>query len=69
MPSRQSRNTQKALLSSLVRYFGETPKEKLDKEWDDIKELNFIGPDVLEYEKYYKNVRNSDSHRRKDSKI
>ena len=37
------------LADSLKRYFEETPKEVLDKEWEEIKHLNEIGPDVLEY--------------------
>lgn len=37
------------LVDSLKRYFEETPKEVLDKEWEEIKHLNEIGPDVLEY--------------------
>ena len=37
------------LADSLKRYFEETPKEILDKEWEEIKHLNEIGPDVLEY--------------------
>ena len=34
---------------SLKKYFEETPQEMLDKEWEDIKPLNDIGPDVMEY--------------------
>lgn len=37
------------LADSLKRHFEETPKEVLDKEWEEIKHLNEIGPDVLEY--------------------
>ena len=33
----------------LKGHFEETPKEELDKEWEDIKPLNDIGPDVEEY--------------------
>lgn len=45
-----------SLVESLRKYFEETPKEKLDKEWEEVKELNSIGPDVFEYEKFYKEV-------------
>lgn len=34
---------------SLKKYFEETPQDILDKEWEDIKPLNDIGPDVIEY--------------------
>ena len=37
------------LADSLKRYFEETPKAVLDKEWEEIMHLNEIGPDVLEY--------------------
>lgn len=33
----------------LKKYFEETPQDILDKEWEEIKPLNDIGPDVLEY--------------------
>lgn len=33
----------------LQKYFEETPREELDKEWESIKPLNDIGPDVTEY--------------------
>lgn len=34
---------------SLKRYFEETPQDILDRDWDEIKHLNTIGPDVIEY--------------------
>lgn len=34
---------------SLKRYFEETPQDKLDRDWEVIKPLNDIGPDVIEY--------------------
>ena len=34
---------------SLKRYFEETPQDILDRDWDKIKHLNAIGPDVVEY--------------------
>lgn len=36
------------LAESLQEYFATTPKEQLDKVWEEIKPLNDIGPDVLE---------------------
>lgn len=36
------------LADSLREYFATTPKEQLDKDWEEIKPLNGIGPDVLE---------------------
>lgn len=38
----------------LSRYFLETPQDILDKEWEEIKDLNNIGPDVLAYAEYIK---------------
>ena len=35
------------LADSLREYFETTPKEQLDKDWEEIKPLNDIGPDVL----------------------
>ena len=32
----------------LKKYFEETPKEIIEKEWEEIKHLNEIGPDVIE---------------------
>jgi len=37
------------LLDSLCRYFEETPKEVLDRDWEEMKYLNEIGPDVVWY--------------------
>ena len=39
---------------SLKKYFENTPKEVLDKDWEDIKHLNEIGPDAIEYCKLVK---------------
>lgn len=33
----------------LKKYFEETPKEIIEKDWEEIKHLNEIGPDVIEY--------------------
>lgn len=40
----------------LKEYFESIPKEQLDKDWDKIKHLNDIGPDVIEYYKHYKKI-------------
>ena len=37
------------LSESLKEYFENTPKEVLDKDWKEIKHLNDIGPDAIEY--------------------
>ena len=37
------------LLQKLEEYFRNTPKEQLDKDWEELKEYNEIGPDVDEY--------------------
>ena len=37
------------LTDSLKRYFAETPQDVLDREWEELKHLNSIGPDVLAY--------------------
>lgn len=36
------------LLDSLKYYFENTPKEQLDKDWEEIEPLNGIGPDVFD---------------------
>lgn len=41
---------------ALKKYFEETPKEQLDAEWEGIKQLNEIGPDVIEYCYLYLNI-------------
>lgn len=33
----------------LRRHFAETPRDILDREWEQLKHLNSIGPDVLAY--------------------
>lgn len=37
------------MLDSLKQYFENTPQEQLDKDWEEMKHLNDIGPDALEY--------------------
>lgn len=39
----------------LKKYFESTPKELLDKEWEEMKHLNDIGPDVIEYTERLRN--------------
>lgn len=41
------------LLNELQEYFDNTPQEQLDKDWDEIKHLNEIGCDVIEYHKAF----------------
>ena len=47
------------IYNNLRKYFEETPKEILIKDWEAIKYLNNIGPDV-DYLKQFKNERNKD---------
>lgn len=42
------------LFESLKNYFENTPKEVLDNDWKELKYLNEIGPDVIEYAKFVK---------------
>ena len=42
------------LFESFKNYFENTPKEVLDNNWKEIKYLNEIGPDVIEYAKFVK---------------
>lgn len=37
------------ILQKLEEYFRNTPKEQLDKDWEELKEYNEIGPDMDEY--------------------
>jgi hypothetical protein len=37
------------LADNLKDYFENTPKEQLDKDWEEIKHLNDVGVDVIEY--------------------
>lgn len=37
------------LLQKLEEYFRNTPKEQLDKDWEELKKYNEIGPDIDEY--------------------
>ena len=40
------------LFENLKDYFENTPKDVLDNDWKEIKYLNEIGPDVIEYAKF-----------------
>lgn len=42
------------LLQELEEYFRNTPKEQLDKDWEELKKYNEIGPDMDEYIKSVK---------------
>ena len=42
------------LYENLKNYFENTPKEVLNNDWKEIKYLNEIGPDVIEYAKFVK---------------
>lgn len=37
------------LYEQLKKYFEETPKEQLDKDWEELKHWNEIGPSADEY--------------------
>ena len=37
------------ILQKLEEYFKNTPKEQLDKDWEELKKYNEIGLDVDEY--------------------
>lgn len=37
------------MLKKLEKYFENTSKEKIEKEWEKIKQWNEIGPDAIEY--------------------
>ena len=41
------------ICEALKKYFEETPKEQLDKDWEEIKYLNEIRPDVIDYYNRY----------------
>ena len=43
-----------SLLDSLKEYFEKTPKDILDHNWNELKQLNELGPDVVSYAKRVK---------------
>ena len=44
------------LFESLKDYFENTPKDVIEKDWREIEYLNEIGPDVIEYARYVKDM-------------
>lgn len=46
------------LYDNLKKHFENTPQEELDKEWKEIKSLNEIGPDAIEYANWIKEYKN-----------
>ena len=46
------------LYDNLKKHFENTPQEELDKEWEEIKSLNEIGPDAIEYANWIKEYKN-----------
>ena len=44
------------IFESLKDYFENTPKEVLDNDWKEVENLNEIGPDVIEYARYVKDM-------------
>ena len=45
------------LYDKLKEYFENTPREQLDKDWEDVKDLNDIGPDVILYANYVRHLK------------
>ena len=45
------------LYYKLREYFENTPREQLDKDWEDVKDLNDIGPDVILYANYVRHLK------------
>lgn len=46
---------------SLEKYFNETPQEQLDKDWEELKHWNDIGPDAREYIEFCKRLGENDN--------
>mgnify|MGYP000139414625 CR=1 FL=1 len=44
------------LFESLKDYFENTPKGVLDNDWKEVENHNEIGPDVIEYARYVKEL-------------
>lgn len=53
---------------SLDKYFNETPQEQLDKDWEEIKHWNDIGPDANEYIKFCKRLGENENDGRNKEK-
>ena len=49
------------MYNSLKEYFQNTPKEQLDKDWEEIEPLNNIGIDVSEWAEFAKKIKPLDS--------
>lgn len=45
------------LYDKLKEYFENTPREQLNKDWEDVKDLNDIGPDVILYANYVRHLK------------
>jgi hypothetical protein len=45
------------MYDKLQEYFEKTPQEQLDKDWDDVKYLNDIGPYVILYDGYVRHLK------------
>lgn len=54
------------LFNSLKKYFDNTSEEQLEKDWDEVKHLNDIGCDVIEYHKAYIEMSADSDNRTKD---
>lgn len=50
----ESSNGLVSISDGLERHFKETPKDDLEREWNEIKQWNDIGPDAQEYVDHYK---------------
>jgi hypothetical protein len=50
------------LLQQLKKYFDNTPREIIEKDWKEIEYLNEIGPDVDEYLECVKKYRQSNQY-------
>lgn len=52
-----------SIIEQLKKYFEKTPKEQLEKDWDEIKVFNNIGPSVEEYVEFIKQKYGSDKRK------
>ena len=57
------------LLEDIKIYFETTPKEILDKDWEEKKYLNEIGPDVMEYFEFVKTYYESENTKEKEEEL
>ena len=49
------------IFDSLKKYFDESPQEVLDKDWEELKHWNEIGPDASEYIESCKNKKEQEN--------